>query len=318
MVRNNLTFILILLSCLVNAQQLESISTKFNDILLNLEDKITNTEPGNEYVVRSFNFTLEKIRQGEVSAVFDDKLNYGITGCASANILEDGSINFSFGKFLIDAYEAFPILVEGIIVHEFQHVYDFATKPRLIEISRSNPIEKSYFEVDGITIEGIYFNSYRTKSDNISRLENFFLAEINSGFWSVIAIFDRVDLQLLHQIDDVEKNTETKEEAIQNFINIGRELLDRVEFNDNNWNNYCNLVSLRTFSFYSRQVVFDILFVTEGKELTDDELKLSDFPEIDSTVSEALALIDKYESFFIDFRRQVINSYNEEVISAIR
>jgi len=269
-------------------------------------------------VIRSFNFTLEKIRKGEVSVIFDDTLNYGITGCASANILEDGSINIVYGSFVLDAYEVFPVLIEGIIVHEFQHVYDFLTKPELIEISRTNPIEKTYFEVDALTIEGIYFNTYRTESDEITPLERFFVGDAESGFWSLTAVFERADIQLLHQIDEVEKNVKSKDKAIQNYISIGREILDKIEFSDNNWNNYCNLVSLRTFSYYSKQVLFDILFATERKELTADELELSNFPKVDSIVSESLSLIDQYKDFFSNYRTGIINSFNEDVVSRIK
>ena len=316
--RNSLTFIIILITTFCYAQQQDSISIKFNKVLLKLEAKIMNTRPGNEYVIRSFTSTLQKIRQGEVSAVFDDELNYGISGCVSANITNDGAISFSFGKFVLDVYDAFPVLAEGIIVHEFQHIYDFMTKPKLIEISRTNPIEKSYFEVDGLTIEGIFFNTYTSKTDRVSKLENFFLDDARSGYWSVTAIFEKVDLHLLHKIDDVEKNTKSKDEAIQRFINIGRELLDRIEFNDNNWNNYCNLVSLRTFSYYSRQVIFDILFATEGTEIADNELQLSNFPEVDSIVNESLDIINKHKNLFSDFRSNIISSFDEEIILALK
>ena len=316
--RNSLTFIIILVTTLSYPQQKDSISVKFNNILLKLESKIINTRPGNEYVIRSFTSTLEKIRIGEVSAVFDDELNYGISGCASAYILDDGTICFSFGKFVLDIYDAFPVLAEGIIVHEFQHIYDFMTKPKLIEISRTNPIEKSYFEVDGLTIEGIFFNSYLRKTDRVSKLESFFLDDARSGFWSVTAVFEKVDLELLHQIDDVEKNTKSKDEAIQKFINIGRELLDRIEFNDNDWNNYCNLISLRTFSYYSRQVIFDIQFATEGTKIGDKELKLSNFPEVDLIVNETLNIINMHKNSLSDFRNKIINSFDEEIKLAIK
>ena len=106
---------------------------------------------------------------------------------------------------MLDIYDAFPVLAEGIIVHEFQNIYYFMTKPKLIKISRNNPIEKSYFEVDDLTIEGKFFNTYLRKTDRVSKLESSFLDDAGNGYWSATAIFEKVDLQLLYQIDDVEK-----------------------------------------------------------------------------------------------------------------
>ena len=61
-------------------------------------------------------------------------------GYASTYIFDDATISFWFGKFVLDIYDAFPVLTEGIIVQEFQHIYYFMTKPKLIEINRNNPI----------------------------------------------------------------------------------------------------------------------------------------------------------------------------------
>ncbi|SHJ56424.1 hypothetical protein SAMN04488028_101518 [Reichenbachiella agariperforans] len=291
---------------------------KINHILLSLESKINRTKPGSEYVVRSFSFTLEKIRKGEVSVVFDENLNYGISGCASADILEGGEINFSFGRFLIDAYDPFPLLVEGIIIHEFQHVYDFINKPELIQISRGNPIEELYFEVDAISLEGIFFKSYRTESDTMSSIERFFMNDARNRFWGVTAVFEKVDLRLLHRIDNIEKELKTSDEAIQRFEEIGIEVLNEIEFDDNDWMNYCDLVTLRTYTYFSRQVLHDILFTLEGGGLTDEELKLSRYSTINRLITKMLEVQTQHHNFVNEFRGELIENYNNEVLAAIK
>ena len=64
-------------------------------------------------------------------------------------------------------------------------------------------------------------------------------------------------------------------------------------------------------------MLHDILFVLDGKELSDTELELSRFPKIDKTVARTLEVLDQNEDFFANYRAEIIKSYSDEVLAQI-
>jgi hypothetical protein len=111
-------------------------------------------------------------------------------------------------------------------------------------------------------------------------------------------LFEKTDLNLLHKIDAICTKKISFEQGKKEFIEIGEEICKSVEFKDNKWNNYCNVVTLRTFTYYSRQVLHDLLYKLSNVELSDKQLDLKNYPDVEAIVKKIQEISRKHNDCF--------------------
>lgn len=137
-----------------------SFEMTFNRIMGDLDSVISNSKNQNETVVSHYRFVRDKIYKGELSVVFDKSLTYDFFGCAAFSFASDnsGEAFLTFGPFVVDKYEKYPVLTYGILIHTFQSAYDYYTNRKSFLVAVDNQIEKVYFEMDAIMLEALFLN----------------------------------------------------------------------------------------------------------------------------------------------------------------
>jgi hypothetical protein len=279
------------------------IQIQFNKILKDLDSVITNSTNKHPAIEKNYKYVLDKIYQHKIAVKYDSTLSYSFLGCASANIIDTLNYSFVFGNFVIDAYKYFPYLIQGIIIHEFQHLYDFYTNRELIEISINNQIEKTYFEMDALTLEALFIKTYIGKRENLSPIEMYLLADIDNNLLGSATLFQKVDLGLLHRIDAIKDQNISFAQGKKKYIEIGEKLLQSTKFSDNAWENYCNVITLKTFTYYSRQVLHDLLSKLANQSLTDSQLDMNNYPDvlqIMTKIQDVLKTNNQYFGYYDD------------------
>src|SRR5882724_9407788 len=132
--------ILILLlasSCKPKTQQGNQTESKIavmNKILNDLNGLIENSSNKDQTIEEKWKFVFSKVQNGTVKLKYDTGLHYGFRGCASSSYVDgdSSSCTLSFGRFIIDAYDFYPRLVQSIIIHEFKHLSDISTSRKAI------------------------------------------------------------------------------------------------------------------------------------------------------------------------------------------
>lgn len=292
---------------------------KFNRIINKMDSVFASKKIKDSILEDHFRFILNKIYSNEIEVKSDSILNYSFYSCATADISKNDSLKYhlAIGKYLIDIYDLFPELVYGILIHEFQHLYDFYTNRELIEISRQNNIEKIYFEVDALYIELLFFRIYTTKSDNRTQLEKYMSHESNQNLEGPTLLFLNVDLNLLHEIDAIKNKEISFEEGQKEYIKIGENLIKETKFTQDNWANYCAVTKLKTYTFFSRQVIHDLLYKLKGESVTDSQLNLKQYPEIADVIQRVQKIISENNKYFA-YSGETLSMFDNEILNQIK
>ena len=281
-------------------------SDQFNLIFKNLSTILATPPKDDHLVAEHCNFIIEKIQSGEISIVFDSTLNQNFIGCASANYSKSHkNIELSFGQYLVDAYPKYPLLVNCILVHEMQHLYDYFTNKQLFLIGLDNNIEKLYFEADALSLEALYVNLYLKDKFELGPFENYLLQDLNNGMTGSVLLYYKTDLTLLHKLDDIRSHNKSINKAINEFITIGQKLLDD-KFDNNPWNNYCKFIALRTYVFYSKQVLYDINCKIGDKTCNPNIFESKIFPQAVEMVNKIKQYANENDSK-VDFQKSYID-----------
>lgn len=308
------TLLLLIIICQISVFGVtQDIQLQFNRILRDLDSVIINSTDKHPIIERNYKFILDKIYQNEIVVTYDSTLSYSFLGCASANMIDTLTYSFVFGKFVIDGYKYFPYLIQGIIIHEFQHLYDFYTNREMIEISKNNHIEKTYFEMDALTLEALFIKIYVGKRDNLSPIEMYLLRDIDNDLLGSATLFQKVDLELLHYIDAIKDKNITFLQGKKEYIEIGEKLLQTTNFSDNAWDNYCDVITLKTFTFYSRQVLHDLLFKLANKSLSDSQLDLNDYPDVLQIVTKIQDVLKTNNQYF-EYYDETMNMFDKYIM----
>ena len=279
----------------INETDVTKFKIKFNKILENLDSVISTSEKQQATVVRNYNFVKTKINNKELVVAFDSTLNYDIYGCASFGITEKDPQKgqLSFGRFIVDKYDKFPALAFAVIINTFQSASDFYNNKELFLISTNNPIEKTYFETDAMTLEALFLNVYMKDSHQLGFLEKYLIADLKNGMDGSAILFCKTDLELLHSMDNIRSEGKSESDLLKKFNNMGKDIMNIASFNsDSKWTNYCSIIKLKTYVYYSRQVIFDIVHLKSG--VTQTSFKLDNYPENLETIKKVQKTIEDH------------------------
>lgn len=285
----------------------------FND----LDYIVTNSYTKHIFVERCHETAFNSIINGEVIIYYDTTLAYNLSGCSSVSINQDNSvIQLGIGKFIVEKYKLFPTLIHAIIMHELQHITDIKTNPIKIALSeKGNLIEKFYFEVDALVIEGLFLKHYVEPYQTLTPFEAFLASDLERGMINVVNLFVCTDLELTHKMDDISSSNLSKKWAVKALEKIGRDLLkkNRINDSDEEWVRYANFTMHNTYIKFCKQALYDIATKKFKKSEIGSEYKIEDYPEIIKVIEDIKEhlnnniellqyrqrVIDKFESFYI-------------------
>jgi hypothetical protein len=296
----------------INNSVNENFSMKMNQIFVSLDSVISNSKNKNQTVEQHFKFVKDKIIKGDLVVGFDSTLEYDFFNCSSFNVSKDSNpkVDMTFGKFVIDKYAKYPNLVYAIVIHTFQYAYDYYNNQSLFLIGTENPIENVYFKIDAIAIESLFLKSYVSDNNSLGPLENYLIEDLNNGLLSSPTLFMKTDIKLLHLMDDLKSKKGKGKSLLNDFNKIGKDLIENSTFeNKSDWDNYCTLVSLKTYVFYSKQVIFDIVCAKEG--VSREAFDLKRYSENMLTIEKIQQLIGLNVKYFGLYDR-VMNSYGDK------
>ncbi|MDD4971284.1 MAG: hypothetical protein PHT07_17785 [Paludibacter sp.] len=275
-----------------NENERKKFEYEFNIILADLDSVITNSKSQQATVVKNYNFVKNKILNKELPIAFDSTLNYNFFGCASFGIKEKDPQKgvMSFGRFIVDHYKKYPALAYAVIINTFQSAYDYYNNRDLFLISDNNLIEKTYFETDAISLEAMFLNTYMKDSPQLGVLEKYLIADLPNGMDGSVILFYTTDLQLLHTMDNIRSEGKSESKLLKKFSSMGKDLLQTVTFkSDSKWENYCSIIKLKTYVYYSQQVIFDIVHLKSG--VTQAAFKLENYPDNLETIKQVQKVI---------------------------
>jgi hypothetical protein len=286
------------------------------EILQDMDSVIANGKNKSEVLEKNFGFVIEKIKKNEIQVRYDSKLPFGLAGCAKSERIDD-AYYFVFGDFVLDVYKTFPYLSHGIIIHEFQHLHDFYNHSDLMVISDKNPIEKSYFEIDGLTLEALYFKYYTPEGAVQSAFEKYLASDIDNGLAGTATLFEQVDISVLHQMDNIRYEETDFDNAITHFVEIGKQLETKITYGDNAWKNYCQTVTLRTYVFFSKQVLHDLLFTLKKVNYSNEELDVKKYPTFYNQV-EKISKVYTTHAKDLGFQTKMMNQFDASIKEKIK
>jgi len=228
---------------------LKSFENGFNKILHNLDSIISNSQNQNIFVKQHFDFVKSKILNNELPVVYDTNLTYDFVGCSSFGVSREDNkkISISLGPYFLDKYKNYPILIYAILINAFQLGYDYYNNQELFLISLDNHIERLYFEIDAITLEALFLNTYFKDKNSLGYLEKYLIADLQNDMNSSATLFYKTDLTLLHKLDNLKSKDEGSKKILKEFENIGNDLLKNSSFKDkSDWDKYCFFESSAT------------------------------------------------------------------------
>ena len=280
----------------MNETEKTKLENKFNKILENLDSVILNSKDQQATVVKNYNFVKDMIVNRELSIAFDSTLNYDFYGCGSFGFSEKDPQKgqLSFGTFIIDKFVKYPALTYAVIINTFQNAYDFYNNKELFLISTNNPIEKTYFETDAMSLEAMFLNVYMKDSHQLGFMEKYLIADLKNGMDGSAILFCKTDLNLLHSMDNIRSGEKSESTLLKEFRSMGKDLLKTASFNsDSKWVNYCSIIKLKTYVFYSQQVIFDIVNLKSGVSQTS--FKAENYPENMETIKQVQKVIGDHK-----------------------
>ena len=285
---------------------LKKVEITFNKILNGLDSVLNNSTTHNQIVEQHYKFVKDKITKGALEISYDSTLNNDFYGCASFNVHKENyqKADISIGKFVIENHEKHPALVYAIMISTFQNAYDYFNNNELFIIGLKNPIERLYFEIDALAIEAMFLDTYMKNSKTLGYVEKYLIADLPQNLNGSSTLFRQTDLNLLHKIDALKSTDKSAIALLKEFNEIGKDLINTIKLdNESKWVNYCSIITLRTYTYYSKQVIFDILYSKNG--IDQASFKLDDYPENLATIHNIQKIIDTYKD---------ILAYHQETI----
>ncbi|MDP4186279.1 MAG: hypothetical protein Q8862_14130, partial [Bacteroidota bacterium] len=282
-------------------------------ILDAFDSVMTHSTQGIELVKSHYQFINKKIRSQEIQIVYGKSLPNSFIGGAGVHISADSTkIGLVVGDFLLDVYSTNPTLAMGMLMYEYQNMYDFYNNRKLYLISLSNMIEQTYFSVDALVVEAMFLKSYFGDSSSLSPLEKYIINDLNYNMNGAVFLLYNTDLNLLHSMSNLAHSNKNLEETLEEFKVMGNVLIENKKFEADkaDWDKYCDLVSLRTYVYFSSQVVFDILKMKGKKNITPSTFKLRDYKDVYQIVNAIKPIIDRNSKYF-KVGTGILDKYNK-------
>ncbi len=294
-----------------NNKQLYSFAGRMTTILNSL-DSVMRKNPGMTGLLADrYRFVNDKVRNREVVIRYNKSASYTLAEASGIYLSSDTSkIGLIVGDFLLDLYDLHPAVAMELLIYQYQHIYDFYKNPKLYRIGLSNSIEETYFNVDGLALAGMFLKNYYQESPVSSPFEKYVINDLNDHMQGMTMLFFRTDLNLLHKMNNLVNSEQTLDEALREFNAIGRSLIEykKLDSSQNEWTNYCNLISLRTYVFYSKQILFDIA-KTKGEEVDPATFQLEDYSMNNQTIQDIRSVVKENERYF-KVGERIIDQYN--------
>lgn len=266
---------------------------KIHQVILDLDSIITHSPKKDKTVHDHFTFVYNKIKGGDLVVHYKDNLEYDFFGCASFIVTKDNKqdVELVFGNYVIDNYENYPFLVYAIVMHTFQYAFDYYNNQSLFMIGTENQIEGVYFRLDAITMEAMFLKAYASNNNKLGPFEQFIMDDLDNGLPSSSALFLKTDIGLLHKMDALKVKGGTSKALLGEFKNMGEALIQAFKLdNKREWEKYCAIITLRTYVYYSRQVIFDIVCAKDG--IAKDAFDFDRYTDNRSTINELIKIIE--------------------------
>lgn len=284
---------------------------KFNIILNSLDSVIDNSENQHETLVEHYTFIKDKIYDNSLTVEFDSTLNYDFFGCGGFNVSKDdpGDVSLSYGQYVADIYDHYPTLAYAILINTFQSAYDYYNNKELFLISMSNEIEQTFFKMDALMLEAIFLYVYMKDSPKLGYVEKYLISDLQQGMNGSATLFLKTDLELLHTINNLSSEERSSKILLKEYKKIGDDLLKNISFeSDNKWTNYCSIITLKTYIFYSKQVIFDIVHLKDG--ISQDMFDIKNYSDNFDTITKIQNVI-KSNSSFLKFHNETMKMYSD-------
>ena len=279
------------------------INKQISKILMDLDSIIVNNKKQNDILLEHYLFVKNKIKSEELKLIYNPKLKNKITGCTAFNF-DERNANISFGQFIIRKYKKYPALVYGLLIHSFQNAYDYYNKKEHFILSIDNPIEKTYFEIDALKLESIFLAYNMVGHKKLGYLEKYLMSDVNNNLSSVIKLLKKTDIELLNRMDELKNKDKSAEELLKEFRDIGDEIMTKHDFSsDDDWKNFCDLVTLKTYVYYSSQVIYDI--VHKKAKVKPEEYRLKNYEENLKVITKVRNIVKKKRSYFSYYKKKM-------------
>lgn len=255
------------------------------------------------------NLFNKKLKNENIKLIYDNTLDYGISGCTGLIFEEDSSIQLLYGDFLLDVYKTNPITAYSILIFNIQSIYDSYNNPILFRISFNNPIEKLFFQADALSIEILFLDKYVKNKSVFKAYEGY----VFNSFQGAMSVFYEGNLNLAHQIDDLSKvKNSSSEKQVELLTQLGIELFEQsqIKTKELNWPNYTKYVDLNTYHNLATQALYDIILIDKPK-LKANEFNAYDYPEFIKINKQIKEHIDSNKNL-LSYRRYIIESFNKE------
>lgn len=146
-------------------------------------------------------------------------------------------------------------------------------------------------------------------SEKLGQLEKYLMADLANNLHGSCFLFRETDLGLLHKMDALKGQNSTGDVLLKEFSAMGRELMNTTKLNsDSKWLNYRAIISLKTYVFYSQQVIFDIVDSKNG--VTQDKFSLAKYRENYKTIKEVQRIIADNILLF-DYHQETVKSFSD-------
>jgi hypothetical protein len=151
--------------------------------------------------------------------------------------------------------------------------------------------------------------SYFKDKNSFGYLEKYLSADLLNDMNSSSTLFYKTDLTLLHKLDNLKSKDDGSKKLLKEFEKIGNELLKNTSFKDkSDWDKYCLLVSLRTYVFYSKQIVFDIVHVKDN--ISMESFNFENYPAILKTLNDMKIIVNENDMYF-NYQAETIKLFGD-------
>jgi len=109
----------------------------------------------------------------------------------------------------------------------------------------------------------------------------------------------------LHKIDAIKGQNLNFDQGLGVFVSIGKDLNKSIKFSDKKFLNYCSLITLRTYIYYSKQVLHDLIFKLGKRSVNDENINFTDYPDFNKIIIKLQKIYDDNKSY-IDYHEETM------------
>jgi len=240
-------------------QSAEEYLEAFQEILNSYEAFLLQYGNSESQYFRAYETFKSKLESGETAFKFNPDNQETLKGAAKFNYNEnDGEYYISAGTGLINIYKTSPSFVYSVLTHEHWHARDYIVDRDSFLRQLYDPFESEYYEADALYVEAMFVDEVLMANGfPITKFESYLLdCYRDNALSSLTSAMYKSDISVLHFLSDViaefgdESDRPTMDTKLEQK---GLTLLDKFHAarNDDDWEKYSSLVSIKTFVEYS-------------------------------------------------------------------